>query len=373
MITEKIFCSAPRKQFQAQSVEINQAIAKVLNSESYILGTEVTGFENEFAAYVDTHYCVGVNSGTDALVLSLRALGIKSGDEVLTPSHTAVATVAAIVTCGATPVFVDVNPDSYTIDPQLAEAAITAKTRAIIAVHLYGHPCDMDALVELTERSGIYLVEDCAQAHGAKWRGRNVGTFGAVGCFSFYPTKNLGCIGDGGAIVSNDPKLAEKIRSLRQYGWDAERNSIQQSGVSRLDEIQAAILRVKLKKLDESNARRMQIAGIYKSLLEGCGVDLPTISTFSEHVFHLYVVQMDARDEAVTSMNALQIYPGIHYPIPVHMQPAYSTFDTSRSGGLKSTEILASRILSLPMYPELSESEIERIVEGVKNVQSGSN
>ena len=235
MIKERIYCSAPRKQFQAQSVEINEAISRVLNSESYILGTEVSSFENEFAAYVEIDYCVGVNSGTDALILSLRALGIKSGDEVLTPSHTAVATVAAIVTCGATPVFVDVNPDSYTIDPQLAEAAITSKTKAMIAVHLYGHPCDMDALVELTERSGIYLVEDCAQAHGAKWRGRNVGTFGAVGCFSFYPTKNLGCIGDGGAIVSNDLKLAEKIRSLRQYGWDAERNSIQQSGVSRLD------------------------------------------------------------------------------------------------------------------------------------------
>ena len=372
MITEKIFCSAPRKQFQAQSVEINEAIAKVLNSESYILGTEVSSFENEFAAYVGTLYCVGVNSGTDALILSLRALGIKSGDEVLTPSHTAVATVAAIITCGATPVFVDVNPDSYTIDPQLAEAAITSKTRAIIAVHLYGHPCDMDALVELTERSGIYLIEDCAQAHGAKWRGRTVGTFGAVGCFSFYPTKNLGCIGDGGAIVSNDLQLAEKIRSLRQYGWDVGRNSIQQSGVSRLDEIQAAILRVKLKKLDDSNTRRRQIAGIYKTLLEGCAVTLPANATFAEHVFHLYVVQIDARDQAVTSMNALQIYPGIHYPVPVHMQPAYRAFDTSRARGLKSTEILASRILSLPMYPELSESEIERIVEGVKNVRSGS-
>ena len=369
MIKEKIYCSAPRKQFQAQSVEINEAISKVLNSESYILGTEVSSFEKEFAAYIDVDYCVGVNSGTDALILSLRALGINSGDEVLTPSHTAVATVAAIVACGATPVFVDVNPDSYTIDPHLAEAALTSKTKAIIAVHLYGHPCDMDALVEMTERKGIYLIEDCAQAHGAKWRGRKVGTFGAVGCFSFYPTKNLGCIGDGGAIVSNDYKVAEKIRSLRQYGWDSERNSRLQSGVSRLDEIQAAILRVKLKKLDDSNTRRMQIAEIYKSLLEGTAVNLPTISKFAEHVFHLFVVQIESRDEAVTSMNALQIYPGIHYPNPVHLQPAYSPFDTSAAGGLKSTEFLVGRILSLPMYPEMSENEIERIVEGVKSVR----
>jgi len=361
-------CANPKRQFFAQKDDITHAIKRVLDSESYILGSEVENFEKEFAKYIGTSQCIGVNSGTDALILGLRALGITSGDEVITPSHTATATVSAIVICGATPVFVDIDPNSFTIDPTQVRDAVTSRTRAIVAVHLYGNPCDMDALQQIADEKGIFIVEDCAQAHGAEWHGRKIGTFGAIGTFSFYPTKNLGGIGDGGAVVTNDPLLAEKIRRLRQYGWDSNRVSQEPSSVSRLDEIQAAILRVKLPKLDVSNERRREIAEIYSTQLQAENLKLPTTNVDTKHVYHLYVVQIKNRDEAMRHLNQHGVFPGVHYPVPVHLQPAYRNLPSSNSGALPVTEKLAKTILSLPMFPELKVSEIERVCQGILSV-----
>lgn len=365
---ENIMCGNPRKQFLAQADEITSAVIGVLNSESYILGDEVVNFEQEFAAYLGAKFCVGVNSGTDSIILGLKALNIGEGDEVVTPSHTAVATVAAIVSSGATPVFVDIDPVTFTIDPNRAKEAISPKTKAIIAVHLYGHPCDLDALLELVTHYGIALIEDCAQAHGAKWRGKRVGTFGILSCFSFYPTKNLGAIGDAGAVVTNNAEIAEKIRSLRQYGWDQDKQSQVRSSVSRLDELQAAILRVKLRKLDNSNKKRQDIANIYALQLGLSELILPSLRGEAEHVFHLYVVQTSKRDFLLDKLRSKGIFPGIHYPVPVHQQPAYSKLESSTSSALPVTERIAKTILSLPMYPELENYEIDRVCEGILNV-----
>ena len=365
---ENIMCASPRKQFLTQADEITTAVIKVLNSENYILGAEVASFEQEFAAYIGAKFCVGVNSGTDSIIFGLKALNIGQGDEVITPSHTAVATVAAIVSCGAIPVFVDIDPVTFTIDPNRVRKAISRRTKAIIAVHLYGHPCDLDALLNLTEKHGIFLIEDCAQAHGSKWRGKKVGTFGVLACFSFYPTKNLGAIGDGGAVVTNNVDIAEKIKFLRQYGWDLEKQSQVQSSVSRLDELQAAILRVKLQKLDFSNKRRQEIADRYTSQLQSSELILPTLQGEVQHVFHLYVVQTSSRDFLLDNLRSKGIFPGIHYPVPVHQQPAYTYLKSSKSSALPITERIAKTILSLPMYPELENHEIDRVCEGILNV-----
>lgn len=363
-----IFCANPHRQFISQREEIEGAISKVLNSDSYILGSEVENFEKEFARYNDSLACIGVNSGTDALILSLRALGVGVGDEVITPSHTAVATAAAIVSCGATPVFVDVDAISFTIDPNLVSELVTSRTKAVIAVHLYGHPCDMTSILDIAHTYGLYVVEDCAQAHGAEWNGQKVGTFGNVGCFSFYPTKNLGAIGDGGAVVTNDPLLADRIRSLRQYGWDSDRVSVEPSGVSRLDEIQAAILRVKLPKLDKNNDRRRHIADVYRERLSQSRIMVPIEQREARHVYHLFVVRLEGRDVAIRRLNSRGIFPGIHYPLPVHLHPSYERYASPNSQSLKTTELLAKEILSIPMFPELIDSEIERVCEGMLSV-----
>jgi dTDP-4-amino-4,6-dideoxygalactose transaminase len=363
-----ILCANPRLQFTSQSDEIIQSIMRVLNSDSYILGTEVESFEREFAQYIGVSRCIGVNSGTDALIISLKALGIGSGDEVLTPSHTAVATVSAIVNCGATPVFIDVDPITYTINTSLISDFVTSRTKAIVAVHIYGHPCDMDAMQEVIAKHGIHLIEDCAQAHGAEWRGRKVGSFGSVGCFSFYPTKNLGAIGDGGAVVTNDLTVANRILRMRQYGWDHNRISQEYSGVSRLDELQAAILRVKLSRLEDSNARRREIAETYSIRLRESSVILPSVAPGAKHAYHLFVIQVSDRNEVIHKLNQQGIFPGVHYPVPVHLQPAYSSLELSNSNALPVTERLAKAILSLPIYPELDNQEIERVCEGILNV-----
>jgi dTDP-4-amino-4,6-dideoxygalactose transaminase len=367
-MADRILCSNPRFQYLNQKIEIDSAINRVLNSESYILGSEVSEFEKEFANYVGVDFCVGVNSGTDAIILGLRALGISNGDEVITPSHTAVATVAAISATGATPVFVDINPMDFTVDPHEVRSAITRRTKAIIAVHIYGHPCNMDALVQISEENSIHLVEDCAQAHGAKWRNKKVGSFGVLACFSFYPTKNLGAIGDGGALVTDNPEIEKKVRELRQYGWDSHKQSQSRSTVSRLDEIQAAILRVKLLNLDASNSKRREIAYWYKTKLELANLILPTVGSNAEHVFHLFVIQSDERDKIIAKLNEEQIYPGIHYSNPVHLHPAYSREKSRRKSNLIVTEKIRKTILSLPMYPEISESDVDRVCEGVLSV-----
>jgi dTDP-4-amino-4,6-dideoxygalactose transaminase len=353
-------CANPKAQYLAHKQEIDDAVRRVLESGWYILGDEVRAFEEEFAAYLGVSHSIGVGSGTEALHLALAACGIGHGDEVVTVSHTAVATVAAIELAGAKPVFVDIDPVTYTLDPELLEKGITSKTKAVIPVHLYGHPAPMEDILAITRENGLCVIEDCAQAHGAMYRGKRVGSFGDMACFSFYPTKNLGALGDGGAVVTSDPKLAEKARLLREYGW-AERY------VSRLDEVQAAILRVKLRYLDEDNGARTRLADLYvKGLLE-TGLVLPRVRERAGHVYHLFVVGAQDRDRLLEYLHSQNIGAAVHYPVPVHMQAAYSHLDVRR---LPETERVARQILSLPMYPEMTEIEVRSVIKAVREFLS---
>jgi dTDP-4-amino-4,6-dideoxygalactose transaminase len=361
-----ILCANPGAQYQAHKAEIDAAVARVLAGGWYILGEETRAFEAEFAAYIGVREAVGVASGTDALQLALAACEIGASDEVITVSHTAVATISAIEMAGATPVLVDIEPDFFTIDPAQIEAAITPRTKAIIPVHIYGQPANLDAVLEIASRHKLRVIEDCAQAHGAAFRGARVGAHGDIACFSFYPTKNLGAIGDGGMVVTNDVALAERARLLREYGW-AERYVSQISGRnSRLDELQAAILRVKLRRLDDDNQKRAQIAQRYSESLGDCELSLPAVRPHATHVFHLYVVRAPDRDELQAFLKSLNVNTLIHYPVPVHLQPAY--VNVARGGGaLSQTEIAAREILSLPIYPELAEQEVEQVVESIRS------
>jgi dTDP-4-amino-4,6-dideoxygalactose transaminase len=332
-----------------------------LASGRYILGEEVVAFEHEFSEYVGVQFGIGVGSGTEALHLALAACGVGAGDEVITVAHTAVATVAAIELCGATPVFVDIEPDYFTLDPDQLEDAITARTKAVIPVHLYGQPAELASIIAIAQRHGIRVVEDCAQAHGATYRDRRVGSWGDVACFSFYPTKNLGAIGDGGAVVTNDPVLAERVHGLREYGWANERNVSEMRGWnSRLDELQAAILRVKLRFLDADNERRQRIAGLYDELLLDSDLVLPRRRDGATHVFHLYVVKSGERDELLARLRADGVGALVHYPVPVHLQPAYRG-RLRGSGRLSNTERAAREILSLPIYPELTVEKVRKV------------
>ena len=359
-----ILCANPKAQYLAYKEEIDAAVLDVLGSGAYILGQQVSLFEEEFADYLGAKFAVGCGSGTDALVLALKSLDIGAGDEVIVPSHTAVPTVAAIVMAGATPVCVDVEPEYYTLDASLIEAACTDKTKVIIAVHLYGQAAAMDELVRIAKQRGLRLIEDCAQATGAKYRSRRLGTIGDIGCFSFFPTKNLGAIGDGGAVVTDDPELAERLRRLRQYGWNENRVS-QEPGInSRLDELQAAVLRVKLRHLDAGNLRRRQLAAYYTENLAGESVYVPTIREHAEHVFHLYVVKTDNRSKMLERLKDNGIHAGVHYPVPVHLQPAYQG-RVRNAGALQITETLANEVLSLPLYPELGESQLNEVMLAV--------
>jgi dTDP-4-amino-4,6-dideoxygalactose transaminase len=350
----KIYCGYPQAQFLEYQQEITDAMRKVCENGPYILGPEVDNFESEFSEYNGSRYCVGVGSGTDALVLSLRAMDIGIGDEVITVSHTAIATVAAIVTVGATPVLVDIEEDFYTIDPKKIEAAITEKTKAIIPVHLYGQPCDMESIVAIAKKNGLKIIEDCAQAHGASIKGRKVGTFGDMGCFSFYPTKNLGAIGDAGGIITSNLDINNRLRRLRQYGWDENRISQESGIVSRLDELQAAILRVKLKYLDKSNHKRRIISIHYKNLLNNKGIQLPRERENCEHVYHLFVVRSDMRDRLKEKLGLTGIEAGIHYAYPAHQHIGYRDKIRMMPAGLSITEKIVKEILTLPIYPELS-------------------
>jgi dTDP-4-amino-4,6-dideoxygalactose transaminase len=360
-----ILGSNPQAQYAAHKAAIDAAIARTLAGGRYVLGDEVAAFEREFSAYCGAGHGIGVNSGTDALILALRALNIGAGDEVITVSHTAVATVAAIVAAGAQPVLVDIDPATFTIDPAAVERAVGPRTRAIIPVHLYGLPADMDAIMAIAGRHGLKVIEDCAQATGARYHGRRVGSIGQVGCFSFYPTKNLGAIGDGGMIVTNDAELAERVRKLRQYGWDTERNSGLDGVNSRLDEIQAAILRVKLPYLDADNDRRREIADYYRNALAGSDVITPVVPAGREHVYHLYVVRSASRDKMLNALRDAGIVAGIHYPVPVHMQPAFRGRGFDRQP-LPCSERAAAQVLSLPIYPELACAEMEAVVAALR-------
>jgi dTDP-4-amino-4,6-dideoxygalactose transaminase len=363
-----IYTSNPRASYLAHKAEIDAAIQGVLASPHYILGPAVEHFEAAFARFIGVAHGIGVNSGTDALHLALAGLGIGQNDEVITVSHTSVATVAAIEMSGAKPVLVDVELPWFTVDPEAAASAIGPRTRAIIAVHLYGQPADLTALKSLCARHGLALIEDCAQSHGAIWEGRPAGSFGAAACFSFYPTKNLGAVGDGGMVLTNDGVLAEKIRQLRQYGWQQPQMSVTPGWNSRLGPLQAAILDVKLKHLPEYIALRRQIAEVYRKSLSGIPLDLPFDREGSQHAYHLFVVRCTdglARRDLLKHLAAKGIIAGIHYPAPVHMQPAYA--GRLETYNMTYTEMISAQILSLPLYPELPEKQQNAIVSAVRS------
>jgi len=358
-------CANPKAQYLSYRDHINSAIQRVLDSGWYVLGEEVAGFEKEFAQFNTVYHAVGVGSGTEALHIALRALDIGQGDEVITTAHTAVATASAIDLAGAKPIFVDIEPDFFTIDPDLIEDAITPKTKAIIPVHIYGQPCNMDAIMEIANKNNLKVIEDCAQTHGAEYNGKRVGSIGDVGCFSFYPTKNLGAIGDGGALVTNDDQLAEKIKLFREYGWKERYISSKEGWNSRLDELQAAILHVKLKHLDEDNSRRNKHAKIYFDLLKFLPLELPKIRSNCSHVFHLFVIKTKQRYKLRDYLKKNGVNTTIQYPVPVHKQKYFKKMCSEKS--LPMTEQVAKNILSIPMYPELKEKEINKISKILKD------
>lgn len=361
-----ILFSCPGAQTRSHRAAIDAAIARVLDRGWYVLGEEVKAFEREFADALGVAHAVGVGSGTDALALALRALNIAPGDEVITVSHTAVATVAAIELAGAVPVLVDIDPAHYTLDPARLEAAITPRTKAVIAVHLYGQAADMDAIMAVARQHRLKVIEDCCQATGGRYKGRRLGSIGDAGCFSFYPTKNLGAIGDGGAVVTQYDAVAERVRSLREYGWRGDRVSHVPGVNSRLDEMQAAILRAKLPHLDADNARRRAIADRYDAALAGL-VTIPARRNPAEHVFHLYVVRTPDRDGVLARLKDHGIGAAIHYAKAAHQQPAYAA-RLAGCDALPETETAVSEILTLPIYPELSDAEADQVIAAVKEV-----
>jgi dTDP-4-amino-4,6-dideoxygalactose transaminase len=361
-----ILFSCPGAQTRSHRAAIDAAIARVLDRGWYVLGEEVKAFEREFADVLGVAHAVGVGSGTDALALALRALNIAPGDEVITVSHTAVATIAAIELAGAVPVLVDIDPAHYTLDPARLEAAITPRTKAVIAVHLYGQAADMDAIMAVARQHRLKVIEDCCQATGGRYKGRRVGSIGDAGCFSFYPTKNLGAIGDGGAVVTQYDAVAERVRSLREYGWRGDRVSHVAGVNSRLDEMQAAILRAKLPHLDADNARRRTIADRYDAALAGL-VTIPARRNPAEHVFHLYVVRTPDRDGVLARLKDHGIGAAIHYAKAAHQQPAYAA-RLAGCDALPETETAVSEILTLPIYPELTDAEVDQVIAAVKKV-----
>ncbi len=357
-------------QYQTIQPKIDAAINNIITSSAFVGGEEVRGFEQEFAAYCDAKACVGVGNGTDALYLTLRALGIGPGDEVITVAHTFIATSEAISSTGALPIFIDVKDDTMLMDPALIEAAVTPRTKAIVPVHLYGQSCDMDAIMEIARKHGLKVVEDAAQAHGGRWRGQRVGSIGDAATFSFYPGKNLGAFGDAGAVVSQDEARIEQIRTIANHGR-LEKYTHKMEGVnSRLDGLQAAILRVKLRYLDEWNSKRRQIADAYMEQLSPLGIGLPIVGENAEAVFHLFVVRVAERERLQSLLKEEGIATGVHYPVPLHLQPAYENRRSSFE--LPATERAAREVLSLPMYPELRQEQIEAVCNAVTAAYAGS-
>lgn len=353
----------PKAGYLERKTEIDEAVARVLSGGWYILGKEVSAFEAEFAAWCGNRHGIGVANGTDALVLALRGLGVGPGDVVATVSHTAVATVAAIELTGASALLLDIDADSFCMDPAALEAAFARglQIKAVIPVHLYGHPADIGAIVELARRNGARVVEDCSQAHGAAVGGRRVGTFGDVAAFSLYPTKNLGALGDGGVITTDDEALAGRIRELREYGWRDRYISAVAGMNSRLDELQAAILRAKLVHLDHDNGRRQAVAAHYDAALANSGLRLPAVRSGATHVYHQYVVRTGDREALRQKLKDAGVATNVHYPAPVHLQPAYQGRVPLGPTGMAQTEAARGEILSLPIYPQLSSTDAERV------------
>jgi len=349
--------------------ELMQAIRRVGSSAAFTLGEEVAAFERDFAAYCDCDHAVGVSSGTDALVLSLRALGVGPGDEVLVPANSFVATAEAVTLVGATPRLVDVDAESHTLTAEIVQHNLGPRTRCVIPVHLYGRTVDLDPVVELARAAGIAVVEDACQAHGARYRGRHVGTVGDCGCFSFYPAKNLGGWGDGGAVVTADPEIAERVRLLRSHG-EQERNRHRLPGTTaRLDAVQAAVLGVKLGRLDEWNETRRRLAAAMTEALEGSPVKPPSpLQDGEDHVFHQYVVTSRDRDGLRRHLARRGVSTAVHYPVPIHLSGAYRGLGMGR-GSLPTAEALAERVCSLPIFPTMTEGDVERVVQAVHDFE----
>lgn len=352
------------EQYKAIEPEITAAIKEVLNSSRFILGQQAELFEKEFAEYCGIDNAIGVNSGTDAIFLALKALGIKEGDEVITVPNTAIPTVSAIRMTGAKPVFVDIDEATYLMNPELLPSKITPKTKAIVPVHLYGQCCEMKKITAIAKENGLFVVEDACQAHGAEYAGKKAGTLSDIGCFSFYPSKNLGAYGDGGMIVTNNPVLAEKVKMMRNYG-QPQRYVCSIEGInSRLDEIQAAILRVKLKHLDNWNKKRVEYARLYKALIKNDKITLPFESSAGKHAHHLFVIRTKERDKLKKFLEEKEIGTEIHYPIPIHLQKGYE-FLMLKEGTCPVAETAMKEILSLPLYPELKREQITYVADKI--------
>ncbi|MFB3814503.1 MAG: DegT/DnrJ/EryC1/StrS family aminotransferase [Terriglobales bacterium] len=351
-------------QYRAIAPQVNDAIVQVLEDADFILGKAVTKFEEQFAAYCGVRFAVGVDSGMSALELALRAHGIGPGDEVITAANTFIATALAISHCGATPVLVDVNPRTYTLDPEAVAAAISPRTAAIIPVHLYGQTAEMDAVAAIATRHNLLVVEDACQAHGARYKGRRAGCLGDAAAFSFYPGKNLGACGDGGMITTNDAAIQDRLRKLRNYGQAEKYHHVVRGYNRRLDSMQAAVLLAKLAHLDAWNALRARNSEAYTRLLADTGVVTPFEPEWSSSVWHLYVIQSDERDQLKGYLEHRGIRPGIHYPIPIHLQPAYAELGYRR-GDFPIAERLALRILSLPMFAELTDEQLQYVADSI--------
>jgi dTDP-4-amino-4,6-dideoxygalactose transaminase len=348
--------------------EFRQVLERVLENSSFVLGAEVSRFEEAFAKYLGAGHCIAVTNGTVALELALLGMGVGPGDEVITVPNTFIATAEAVSAVGARPVFVDVDPVSYNMDPALVERAITPRTCVLLPVHLYGQPADMDPLLEIAARRGLKVLEDACQAHGAEYKGRRAGTMGIAGCFSFYPGKNLGALGEGGAVVTSDPELAARMRMLRDHGSLRKYEHGIPGYNFRLEGLQGGFLAVKLPRLDNWNDRRRLAAEYYDQLLAGNGVITPVEMPYANHVYHLYVIQADDRERLRRDLNAAGVETGLHYPGPLHLQEAYKSLGY-RQGDFPVCERLADRILSLPMFPDISRQQVEYVVSVIKESQ----
>ena len=358
-----------KTQYATIQKEVEEAVCRVLSRTQYVLGPEVSAFEQEFAAYHGAHYALGVASGTDALILALRACDIGPGDEVICPPFTFMATAGAVSLAGARPVFCDIDPETFTLDARLLESCITPRTRAIQVVHLYGHPADMTAVMAIARKHHLRVIEDCAQATGAEYQGKKVGILGDAGCFSFYPSKNLGGVGDGGMLISNDEGIQERVRRLRDHGSARKYVHVELGTNSRLDEIQAAVLRIKLRHLDAWNEQRRQVAARYRQGLSGQShIKIPVEQPGCRHVYHQYTVKSDHRDALLNYLSDQQIGAIIYYPRALHLQQVYEPLGY-KLGDFPHTEAVQEQVLSLPMYPELAMEQVDRVVESLLRFQ----
>jgi dTDP-4-amino-4,6-dideoxygalactose transaminase len=356
-----------KAQYQSIKPEIDAAIARVFDSCQFVLGAEVAAFEQEFAGYCSAAECIALNSGTSALHLALLAAGVGPGDEVITVPFTFIASVAAIIYAGARPVLIDIDPRSFNMDPAAIEAAITPRTKAVLPVHLYGQTADMDPILEVAHRHGLVVIEDAAQAHGAKYKGRAAGSLGDIGCFSFYPAKNLGAYGEGGAVTTNNAQYAQTIRRLRDWGQDRKYHHVMRGYNYRMEGFQGAILRVKLRHLEQWTEARRAVAARYNELLAGCGVERPAEMRWARHVYHVYTLRSAERDSLQAALQEEGIQTAIHYGVPVHLQPAYADLGYS-SGAFPEAEKAAREVLSLPIYPELTDAQIQQVSQALTSV-----